>query len=117
MSKYKISEGDLLVLYDDYDLPKGKLRIRAAGSAGTHNGMRNIVLNLGSCDFPRVRIGFKPDSELKMPLVDYVLSGIRDEDRDVMENSVDRAGDVAVAFANGTEFEKIMQKFNGKTVK
>lgn len=57
MSKYKIPEERLLVIYDDYDLPKGKLRIRAGGSAGTHNGMRSVVQCVGSEAFPRIRIG------------------------------------------------------------
>ena len=57
MAKYKVSPSELLVIYDDFDLPKGKLRIRASGSAGTHNGMRSIIGEIGSSEFPRIRIG------------------------------------------------------------
>ena len=54
---YKPEPEELVVIYDDVDLPAGTLRIRAAGSAGTHNGMRSIVQRLGRTDFPRVRVG------------------------------------------------------------
>lgn len=70
---YKIPPRDILVFYDDIDLHKGTVRARPSGSAGTHNGMRDIVQKLGSTDFARVRIGtgLKPDY---MELADYVLS-------------------------------------------
>ena len=60
MSKYKVSPEDLLVIYDDFDLPKGKLRIRASGSAGTHNGMRSIIGEIGSQDFAAVSSARNP---------------------------------------------------------
>lgn len=52
IAKYKVPEEKLLVIYDDYDLPKGKIRIRAGGSAGTHNGMRSIIGETGTYEFP-----------------------------------------------------------------
>ena len=59
---YKADAKHLIVVYDDVDLPQGRLRVRAGGSAGTHNGMRNIVYLTGRDDFPRVRIGIgKPE--------------------------------------------------------
>ena len=79
MSKYKIPESNLLVIYDDYDLPKGKVRIRASGSAGTHNGMRSIIGETGLKDFARIRIGIR-DPEVDIPLINYVLSNVRQED-------------------------------------
>ena len=66
MSKYKIDEDKLLVIYDDYDLPKGKVRIRANGSAGTHNGMRSIIGETGLKNFARIRIGIR-DTEVDIP--------------------------------------------------
>ena len=69
---YKPMYDQLIVVYDDVDLPFGKVRFRANGSAGTHNGMRNIVELTGCTDFPRFRIGIgKPE---QMELVDYVLA-------------------------------------------
>ncbi len=75
----KLPLNKLLVVYDDVDLPVGALRLRKAGSAGTHNGMRNIVENLGSTDFPRLRVGIGKDKQI--PLVNYVLSIYSDENR------------------------------------
>ena len=79
MAKYKITEDKLLVIYDDYDLPKGKVRIRANGSAGTHNGMRSIIGETGLTNFARIRIGIR-DEEVDIPLINYVLSDIRKDD-------------------------------------
>ena len=114
VSFYKIDFSDLLVIYDDYDLKKGVIRIRKEGSAGTHNGMRNIVKELSSEKFKRVRIGFMQDGEVKIPLINYVLSGIKKEEVELFERATDIAGDIAKSFAQGEDFDKIMQKYNGK---
>ncbi len=114
ISFYKIDLSDLLVIYDDYDLKKGVIRIRKEGSAGTHNGMRNIVKELSSEKFKRVRIGFMQDGEVKIPLINYVLSGIKKEEVELFERATDIAGDIAKSFAQGEDFDKIMQKYNGK---
>lgn len=71
---YKPEMSNLLVVYDDVDLPEGRLRMREKGSAGTHNGMRNIIYQLGRDDFPRLRVGIGRPPEF-MDLADYVLSG------------------------------------------
>lgn len=110
---YKIDLKDVLVIYDDYDLQKGFIRIRENGSAGTHNGMRNIVELVGS-EFPRIRIGFKPTQALQIPLLNLVLSGIREEDKEVFAKSISRAADAGVDFAKSVAFQNIMQKYNGK---
>lgn len=70
---YKCDPSDVIVAYDDIDLAVGKLRIREKGSAGGHNGMKNIISHLGTQEFVRVRVGIgkKPD---RMDLADYVLS-------------------------------------------
>ena len=70
MSKYKIAEENLLVIYDDYDLPKGKVRIRAGGSAGTHNGMRSVIGETGLKNFPRIRLGIR-DEAVDIPIILY----------------------------------------------
>ena len=72
ISKYKIPQENLIVIYDDYDIPKGKVRIRAQGSAGTHNGMRSIIGETGWKEFARIRVGIR-DEALNIPLIDYVL--------------------------------------------
>lgn len=74
VSKLKLPLSRVIVVYDDIDLPVGVLRLRAGGSAGTHNGMRSIVSMLGSESFPRLRVGIGRNEN--MQLADYVLSKI-----------------------------------------
>lgn len=114
ISFYKIDLSDLLVIYDDYDLNKGFIRLRLEGSAGTHNGMKNIVKELGSQNFKRVRIGFMQDGEVKIPLINYVLSGIKLEEKPLFDKATSVAKQIALEFANGIDFGKLMQKYNGK---
>ena len=111
MAKYKIAPSQLLVIYDDYDLPKGKLRIRAAGSAGTHNGMRSILGETGLKDFARIRIGIK-DAEVNVPIIDYVLSEIRKEDYTLFSEACGKAAEAAIDFAKGTTIDLVMGKYN-----
>lgn len=73
---YKPERDQLIVCFDDVDLPEGKLRFRPSGSAGTHNGMRNIIYLLGRDDFPRLRVGIGRPPE-GWDLKDYVLTGYR----------------------------------------
>ena len=111
MAKYKIPKENLLVIYDDYDLPKGKVRIRANGSAGTHNGMRSIIGETGLTEFPRIRIGIR-DSEVNIPIINYVLSQIQKEDYDLFASACKKAGEAVVAFTSGEPIDKVMCKFN-----
>ncbi len=112
---YKIPLKDMLVIYDDYDLNKGVIRIRESGSSGTHNGMRNIISELGDSNFPRVRVGFKPLEQMQIPLINYVLSGIKAEDKPLFDEAISVAGSAGADFAKGKEIQKIMQEYNGKT--
>lgn len=114
-SFYKISPSDLAVIYDDFDLNKGFLRIRESGSAGTHNGMRNIIKELGTENFTRIRVGFKPESPLNIPLINLVLSGISVQDKPIFEKATALAGEASFDFACGTDIQTLMQKYNGKT--
>ena len=111
MSKYKIEESHLLVIYDDYDLPKGKVRIRASGSAGTHNGMRSIIGETGLQNFPRIRIGIK-DEAVNIPIINYVLSEVKKEDYPLFAEACQKAGEAAAEFAKGMDIEKVMCKYN-----
>ncbi len=111
MAKYKIEQENVLVIYDDYDLPKGKVRIRAGGSAGTHNGMRSIIGETGLKDFPRIRIGIR-DEEVNVPIINYVLAEVRKEDYLLFADACRKAGEAAAAFARGMDIEHVMSKFN-----
>jgi len=83
MQFYKIPPERVLIIYDDIDIPKGTIRYREKGSAGTHNGMRSIISCLGSEKFHRIRIGCGPVPE-KWELADYVLSDITKEEQEPM---------------------------------
>ena len=117
VSFYKIEPKNVLVIYDDYDLFKGAVRIRESGSAGTHNGLRNIVQELGHGNFPRVRIGFKPTEQMQIPLINYVLSGISEQDKPVYEKAICSASSAGEEFAKNQTIQNIMQKYNGKGAK
>ena len=108
--KYKIEKGNLIVVYDDVDIPMGNLRIRKEGSAGTHNGMRNIVQMLNTEDFARVRVGIH--KETPMELVDYVLSQLTDGDHAALDPVLDHAADALNAFVHGDPIDTVMQKYN-----
>jgi peptidyl-tRNA hydrolase, PTH1 family len=86
---YKMPTSGLLVVYDDVDLPTGTVRIRERGGPGTHNGMRSIVDELGTTDFPRLRIGVGMPTNGEN-LADYVLGLPAPEERVVLDEALDR---------------------------
>ena len=103
-------ESELIVIYDDISLPPGHLRIRKKGSAGGHNGIKNIIQHLGTQVFPRIRVGVgeKPEG---WDLADYVLSGFSKEDEVLVKESWERAVEAAaVMLTDGPE--KAMNDFN-----
>ena len=94
---FKIPLSDILIIFDDIDLPKGKIRFRMAGSAGTHNGLRDIVNKVGIT--PRIRIGI--DIDKNMDLADYVLSTVDQASRPIMQESYAKASDLIEKFIAG----------------
>ena len=112
VKKYKVSPEELVVLYDDYDIPKGHVRIRPSGSAGTHNGMRSVIAELGFTQFARIRIGIR-DEAANVPIIDYVLSEIKKDDYDLFASACTRAAEAALLFAKGESAERVMSKYNG----
>ena len=101
---YKIEPHDILVFYDDIDIHKGVVRAREAGSAGTHNGMRDIVAKLNSTDFARVRIGTGPKPNY-MNLADYVLSHYGDAEKKIFALAFKAACDLAESWLRGEEWQ------------
>ncbi len=91
---YKIDIEDLIVIYDDIDIPVGTLRIRGKGSAGTHNGMRSVVHQLQDDGFPRIRVGIGGEKG-ERKIVQYVLSGFSGEEKDKMGEAVLKAAEAA----------------------
>lgn len=110
MNFYKCTPDDLIVTYDDIDLDVGKLRVRARGSAGGHNGMKNIIQQIGSSDFVRVRVGIGQKPE-KMDLADYVLSRFGKDELPVVKQSCLAACDaIEVILKDGVD--RAMNNFN-----
>jgi len=107
---YKVPPERVLVIYDDIDLPLGKLRLRPNGGAGGHNGMRSIIDSLGTQQFPRLRIGIdRPPG--RMPAEAYVLQDFREDEQSVMAAAYIAAAQAARAIV--TEgFEAAMNAFN-----
>ncbi len=97
LKKHRADISDLLVIYDDIDIEKGKLRFRQKGSAGTHNGMRNIIQLLSSGDFARLRIGIGP-VPTDIPVADYVLSQVPKAERQLFYDTINQAADKAIDF-------------------
>ena len=105
---YKIPIENLIVIYDDIDIPLSALRIRPNGSAGTHNGMKSIVESIGS-EFPRIRIGIGRNDE--MDLADYVLQKFSSSEKDIVSPIIEKAAEAALEIIeNG--IDSAMQKFN-----
>jgi PTH1 family peptidyl-tRNA hydrolase len=107
---YDVASPDLLVVYDDVDLPFGRLRARANGSAGTHNGMRSIVERIGTTDFPRLRLGVGR-GDRRRDLADHVLSRFEPDEQSGLDVFISRAADAAEMFAVDG-IAKVMNAFN-----
>ncbi len=110
---YKIDEeNELLVIYDDVSLDVGQLRIRRKGSAGGHNGIKNIIAHLGTDVFPRIKVGVgeKPKG---YDLADYVLGHFSGEDREIMQESYRKAADAVEMILEG-DLSGAMNTYNKK---
>lgn len=109
MDFYKLAPEDFLIIYDDLDLPVGKLRLREKGSAGGHNGMKSTIQHLGTQQFPRLRIGI--DKSPIIPTVDYVLGKFTKEEEERLESVIKRSVQCAEDFAS-IKFVDLMTKYN-----
>ena len=108
---YKVDHEHIIIIYDDISLDVGQLRIRKKGSAGGHNGIKNIIAHLGTQEFPRIKVGVG-DKPKKMDLADYVLSRFSKEDRAAMEDAFKEAAKaVEVMITEGMDIA--MNQFNG----
>lgn len=108
---YKIPPERILVFCDDISLDCGKLRIRRKGSAGGHNGLKNIIEQLGSSDFVRVKLGVGQKPHPDYDLAAWVLSTFSSQDQKKMEEAYSKSLDIAKAFAQGT-LDRAMNRFN-----
>lgn len=109
---YKVSPEDMIVIYDDISLEPGQLRIRLKGSAGGHNGIKNIIAHLGTQEFARIKIGVG-DKPRGMDLASYVLSRFSKGEQERMDEAFRDAADaVAMMITDGPE--PAMNHFNAK---
>lgn len=106
---YNIDTSDILVIYDDLDLPVGKIRIRPNGSSGGHNGMKNIIANLNTSDIKRVRIGIGDCDHEKT--VDYVLTKFNKEDHNLIMEAIYKSYEIVASFISDS-FDNFMSKYN-----
>lgn len=112
MDFYKLDPKDLIVIYDDFDILEGTVRIRPFGSSGTHNGMRSIIRLLGSDRFPRIRIGTGKEDMEKRELISFVLGGFSKDEVKLMEGAVDVAVDAACCYVSHG-IDLAMNRYNG----
>lgn len=109
---YKIDPDNMLIIYDDLDLPTGKLRLRQSGSAGGHNGIKSIISHLGTSNFKRIRTGIdRPD---KQSVVDYVLGELRRDEQDKLSSSFDYIQSAVDLWLQSNDFNQVMNRFNQK---
>ena len=109
---YKVAPDHVLVVSDDTALAVGKLRIRAKGSAGGHNGLKNIIQHLGTDQFPRIRVGVGEKPHPDYDLADWVLGKFTGEDKKAIDAAVKRAAD-AIECILSDGLDKGMNRFNG----
>lgn len=109
---FKVPADHVLVISDDVSLPVGKLRVRRSGSAGGHNGLKNIIQHLGSDQFPRIKVGVGEKPHPDYDMADWVLGKFQGEDRKTMDVAVKRAADAVECFLREGP-DKTMSRFNG----
>ena len=114
--KHKVPLSDLLVIYDDLDLPLGKVRLRQSGSSGGHKGMNSIISTVSSADFPRIRVGIgRPQGEKQSvsedAIVNYVLSDFSQQEEAIIKSVIARVAEAIDCFLT-QGIEAAMSKFN-----
>ena len=109
---YNIPPERIIVLFDDISLEPGRLRIRAEGSAGGHNGIKSIIQELGSQAFPRVKIGVGAKPNPQQDLADWVLSGFAASDKKAVDAALPHAGNAALCIIERGVYEAA-NRFNG----
>lgn len=107
---FKIAPADILIVHDDMDLPLAKLRVRAGGKSGGHNGIRSIIACLGSSDFNRLKIGIRHPR--KTTVVSWVLTPFDDQQQKLMDQAFDQASQAIADFVSGHDAQYLMNKYN-----
>ena len=108
---YKIPPEHVIVVSDEISLPVGKLRIRQKGSAGGHNGLKNIIAHLGTENFPRIRLGVGAPSHPDYDMKDWVLATFKNQDAADMADAAKRAAEAVVCYITDGP-DRAMNRFN-----
>lgn len=115
LNYYRVEPKHILVIYDDFDLPFGDIRIRLKGSGGTHNGMKDIIRKIATSDFPRIRIGIGPKPEY-IKTEKFVLARFSKQEETILTDICDRTTQ-AIEFWVKEGIEKTMNLFNQRSNK
>ncbi len=107
---YKLTNDDILVIYDDLDLPVGKLRLRVKGSAGGHNGIKSLIAHLGTQEFKRIKIGIDRPAPGRS-VSDYVLGTFSAADQTEIKKAVELAAEASVMWLKDS-FPNVMNRYN-----
>lgn len=110
---YKVAPENIIIINDDVSLAQGIIRIRAHGTDGGHNGLKSIIYQLASDQFPRIKIGVGSASEAGMALPDYVLGKFRKDEIPVLEDAIIRSADACEMIIQG-DIQRAMNCFNSK---
>ncbi len=111
---FNIPPQNIIVLFDDISLPPGRLRIRAEGSAGGHNGIKSVISEVGSQAFPRVKIGVGAKAHPEQDLADWVLSTFSSKEEKDLLSALDRAADAALTIID-KGVPEAANRYNGST--
>ncbi|MFA5450039.1 MAG: aminoacyl-tRNA hydrolase [Clostridia bacterium] len=111
LQKHKATPSELIVLFDDFDIDRFTVRVRAEGGAGTHNGMKSIIEELQTNNFKRIRIGIGSGEYDKK---EYVLSSIKKEDKERFQEVFDALAKSIGAYIKDRDFDKLMREVNSR---
>lgn len=111
---FQIPPQRIIVLFDDISLEPGRLRVRADGSAGGHNGIKSIIAEIGSQEFPRVKIGVGAKAHAEQDLADWVLSGFSANEEKALSSALERAADAALCIID-RGIPETANRYNGST--
>lgn len=111
---YKISPQDILVIFDDLDLPLGRIRFAVKGSAGGHNGIKSLIQHLGTTDFPRLKLGIGRPTHPEFEVVDYVLQKFSKDEAVIAEQVLKTAVEAIQYFLEVNDVMRAANKYNGR---
>ncbi|MED4404165.1 aminoacyl-tRNA hydrolase [Metabacillus fastidiosus] len=110
MEYYEVDDNEIVVIYDDLDIPTGKIRLRTKGSAGGHNGIKSMIQHLGTQQFNRVRVGIDRPSN-GMTITDYVLGRFIEEEQADIQSAIKQSAEACEKWLTA-DFNQVMNEFN-----